>query len=170
MKTKLPEIRSSFLQRHDIGSGDLCIAQGFGVLRYSFDFDVFLPTKRMNLQRSLVWTPNQQQALIESIIVRRSIPPISVIQLTNDVYQVIDGKQRLSTFIEYLKDKFTFCGYYCSELPKEYLGQIKRHYITAYRLCEYDTPISDNDKIEWFKWINFAGTQQDISHMEELLR
>jgi hypothetical protein len=165
---KLPSIRSSFLERQDIGSGDLCLAQGKNVLRKKFDFDVYLPSRKMNLQRPLVWTIDQKQSLIESVLIRRSIPPISVIQTIDDTYQVIDGKQRLSAFIEYVQGGFDFCGYYCDDLPEEYLGQIKRHFVCAYRLCEYETPISDDDKIEWFKWINFAGTPQDVTHINKL--
>ncbi len=167
-KQQLPPLRSSFLERNEIGSGDLCIAQGKDVLQKTWDFDVYLPSKGMNLQRPLVWSLAQKRALIESVLVRRSIPPISVILTWDDIYQVIDGKQRLNAFIEYVQGKFHFCGYYCDDLPREYLGQIKRHHICAYRLCEYDTPISDEDKIEWFRLINFAGTAQDLEHMERL--
>ena len=167
-KQVLPPLRSSFLERNQIGSGDLCIAQGKYVLDKKWDFDVWLPTQGMNLQRPLVWTIEQKRSLIESILIRRSIPSISVIQTLDDTYQVIDGKQRLSAFIEYVQNGFEFCGYYCDELPPNYLGQIKRHWVCAYRLCEYDKPFSDEDKIEWFRWINFAGTPQDIEHMERL--
>jgi hypothetical protein len=170
MKTKqaLPPLRSSFLERQEIGSGDLCIAQGKDVLRKKFDFDVWLPSKKMNLQRPLVWTIEQKRSLIESVLIRRSIPPISVVQTLDDVYQVIDGKQRLSAFIEYVQNGFDFKGYYCDQLPRDYFGQIQRHYICCYRLCEYDTPVTDAEKIEWFQWINFAGTPQDIAHLEKL--
>ena len=168
MKNKLPPLRSSFLERQDIGSGNLCIAQGKNVLLNKWDFDVYLPSKNMNLQRPLVWKLDQKRSLIESVIIRRAIPPISVILTLDDVYQVIDGKQRLNALIEYVRGDFDFCGYYCEDLPKEYLGQIKRHFVMAYRLCERSTPISDDDKIEWFQWINFAGTPQDIEHMKKL--
>jgi hypothetical protein len=165
----LPPLRSSFLERQDIGSGDLCITQGKYVLDRKFDFDVYLPTRGMNLQRPLVWTIAQKRALIESVIIRRSIPPISVVYTLDDIYQVIDGKQRLSAFIEYVQDGFDFCGYHFSELPPDYKGQINRHFICAYQLCEYhEEPISDDDKIEWFNWINFAGTPQDEKHMQRL--
>jgi len=169
-KQQLPPLqRSSFLDRNAIGSGQMYVAQGKEVLNKRFDFDVYLPSKKMNLQRPLVWTLEQKRSLIESVIIRRAIPPISVVQLVDNTYQVIDGKQRLSAFIEYVRGDFDFCGYYCDELPKEYFGQIQRHVIFAYRLCEYpDEPISDDDKIEWFRWINFAGTPQDVEHMEKL--
>ena len=35
--------------------------------RYKVDFDVFLPTKNVNLQRGLVWNDLQKQELITSI-------------------------------------------------------------------------------------------------------
>ena len=168
IKQSLPPLRSSFLERQEIGNGDLCIAQGLGVLRKKFDFNVYLPSKKMNLQRPLVWTLEQKRSLIESVIIRRSIPPISVVQLLDDTYQVIDGKQRLSAFIEYVQGNFSFCGFYCNDLPLEYLGQIKRHYISCYRLCEYDKAVTDDEKVEWFQWINFAGTPQDAQHLENL--
>ena len=167
-KHQLPPLRSSFLERAELGNGNLCIAQGKDVLRKKWDFDVYLPSKKMNLQRPLVWTLDQKRSLIESVLIRRSIPPISVVQTLDDTYQVIDGKQRLSAFIEYVQGGFDFCGYHCDDLPKDYLGQIKRHFVCAYRLCEYDTPITDAEKVEWFNWINFAGTPQDVEHMERL--
>jgi len=145
------------------------VAQGKEVLTKKFDFDVYLPSKKMNLQRPLVWTLDQKRSLIESVLIRRSIPPISLIQLVDDTYQVIDGKQRLNAFIEYCRGDFDFCGYYCDDLPRDYLGQIKRFIPFAYVLFEYPGRlITDDEKIEWFNWINFAGTPQDIAHMENL--
>jgi Protein of unknown function DUF262 len=165
---KLPSLNLPSLYRNQIGSGDLCIAQGKRILDLKFDFDVFLPSLGVNLQRPLVWTIEQKRSLIESVLIRRLVPPVSVILTNDDVLEVIDGKQRLTALIEYIRGDFDFCGYYCDELPIDYLGQIKRHHVTAYWLCEYDGPISDEDKIEWFRWINFAGTPQDVAHMKRL--
>jgi hypothetical protein len=169
IKEKLPPLNNSFLSRRDIGSGNLCIAEGRSVLSKTWDFDVYLPSKGMNLQRPLVWTIDQKRSLIESVLVHRSIPPISVIHADDDVYQVIDGKQRLNAFIEYMQGKFNFCGYYYEDLPKDYYMRIKTHCICAYRLIEYsDAIVTDDEKIEWFRLINFAGTPQDLEHMERL--
>ena len=165
---QLPSLDRSFLSRQDISSGEFYIAKGKEILAKTFDFDVYLPSKKMNLQRPLVWTIEQKRSLIESVVVRRHIPPLSVIQLRDGTYQVIDGKQRLSAFIEYVQGGFDFCGHCCDDLPKDYLGRINRHTICAYRLCEFDEPVSDDDKIEWFQWINFAGTPQDSQHMKNL--
>jgi hypothetical protein len=165
---KLPTLSNTFLDRYNITSGNYSICEGKSVLRKKFDFDVYLPSKKMNLQRRFCWNLQQKQALIESVLIRRVIPPISVIELPDDSFQVIDGKQRLSAFIEYVQGGFDFCGHKYSDLPDEYLSRIRNHTIYAYRLAEYDTPITDEEKIKWFQWINFAGTPQDIEHMERL--
>ena len=167
-KQVLPPLRSSFLERYDITIGNYSICEGRSILRKKFDFDVYLPSKKINLQRPLVWMLDQKRSLIESVLFRRTIPPVSVIELPDDSFQVIDGKQRLNAFIEYIQGGFDFCGYYYADLPDDYSSRIRNHTIYAYRLAEYDKPFSDEDKIEWFRWINFAGTPQDIAHMERL--
>ena len=170
---KLPVLGKGFLHRYNVDC--LCIAQGIkGILRLKpkLDFDVFLPSKGMNLQRDLVWSQEQKEAFIESIIVRRNIPPISVILDNNEIYQVIDGKQRLTTLLAYLEGKFSLCGYTINTLPKKYYDQIDRFFLEANRICEpWDgkTTISDDEKIEWFCYINFAGVPQEIEHKNKLL-
>ena len=73
------------------------------------DMDVYLPSKDMNLQRDFVWDIHQKQQLIMSVFLERYIPYICVASLIdgdNDKLQIIDGKQRLSTFISFLNDEF----------------------------------------------------------------
>ena len=48
----------------------------------TIDWDVYLPTKQMNLQRPLVWTLEQKQELIYSIFKGIQLPPISLIQIS----------------------------------------------------------------------------------------
>ena len=133
------------------------------------DFDVYLPTKSMNLQRPFVWDINQKRELINSILIGRHIPHCAIILNNDESWQVIDGKQRLSTMIEFVNDNFTLLidnvKYFYSELPIDYQRQIICHPIRYYRVCEMDSPITDEDKINWFKFINFAGTIQDKEHL-----
>jgi hypothetical protein len=38
------------------------------------------------------------------------------------------------------------------------------------RLIEpFNQPLTDDEKIEWFYWLNFAGTEQDLAHREKLM-
>jgi len=147
---------------------------------YSIDFDVFLPSKNMNLQRGFVWTLLQKQELIISILKGVKIPPLSVIQYKENgsitkesvILKIIDGKQRLSTLISYYKNEFSieFEGkeYYFNDLTKQCQREID-DCLTVNVGYEYkDTPIPDEQKILWFEMINFAGTPQDKEHLENL--
>lgn len=175
-QSTLPSLTSEFFSRNNI-QAKMAIAKGLAIRNLKVDLEVYLPTRGCNLQRDLCWTPAQNQALIESVIVRRPIPPISVIYTHSDVYEVIDGKQRLNALLSYLFDEFEFCGYKCSELPDEYLGQIKCFHLEANRLlpkisfegeASTSESISDDAKVEWFRFLNFTGTPQDERHLARL--
>jgi hypothetical protein len=145
----------------------------------NIDFDVFLPTKGMNLQRDFVWNIFQKRELIWSILIRRQIPRMAMINIitkesgTDGIYQVIDGKQRLSTMIDFYNNKFQLEIdnelYYFKDLPTEYQNAISSYAIPYLIVNEdYGKKISDEEKINWFRYINFAGTQQDIEHIKRL--
>jgi uncharacterized protein with ParB-like and HNH nuclease domain len=143
------------------------------------DFDVFLPSKGFNLQRDLVWTIEQKRELIWSVLMNRNIPRMAMINVVSDTkdekgkYQVIDGKQRLSSMIDFYNGKFDLIidgkSYYFKELPEDYQRVIGGYMFPYYIVNEdYANTISDEDKIKWFCYINFAGTQQDSEHFEKL--
>lgn len=143
-----------------------------------FDFDVYLPTKGMNLQRPLVWTGLQREQLILSVFKGIRIPEVSVLKHFTDyedkkyVYQVIDGKQRLSTLLSYINNEF-YVGWGLNEYKfkdlHEYLQISIYNCISANIGFDYpDKRVSDDDKIKWFELINFAGTPQDLQHLNAL--
>jgi hypothetical protein len=144
--------------------------------KQKFDFDVYLPSIGQNLQRPLVWTLEQKRELINSIILNKHIPHLSIIHRTDDIMEVIDGKQRLSSIFEFLDGGFSVCideiMYTFQELPEDYQRFITRGKAIRYYLvneCDEDS-ITDQDKIQWFAFINFAGTPQDKEHMKNLLK
>jgi len=143
------------------------------------DFDVYLPTKQMNLQRDFVWNIEQKRELIWSILMNRNIPRMAMMNVLpnkcdiDGVYQVIDGKQRLSAMIDFYRNKYTLIvankEYLFNELPIDYQNVIKGYHFAYYIAHEpYGKPFSDQDKIDWFIYINFAGTPQDKAHFEAL--
>lgn len=146
-------------------------------LRYirtdGIDYDVYLPTLGINLQRELCWTLQQKQELIMSVLIGRKIPRFSLIIKQDNSYQVIDGKQRLNTLYDFIDNKFTITLedeiYFYSQLPQDYRVQFDRLQIEYDRMIEYDyAPITDETKIDWFYFINFAGTPQDLEHLKKL--
>jgi len=147
---------------------------------YTLDFDVFLQSKGMNLQRPLVWTLDQKQELIYSILKGIYIPPITAVQHTDDravkdsprILRIIDGKQRLTTVIAFFKEEFAITFERRAYTFNDLSNQAKRTIEDCFRFdvgySYFDKPITDDQMIAWFKMINFAGTPQDKEHMAKL--
>lgn len=168
MKT-IKELRTTLKFKPELVNGEL----SYYTNNVKLDFDVFLPSKSINLQRGFCWSLLQKQQLIWSILMKRMIPPLAILRTTDDVYQVIDGKQRLSAMIDFYQNEFSLeidgKNYFFEELPYEYQLSIAGYFFTVYLVAEdYDIVFTDQDKIDWFKFINFAGTPQDVQHFERL--
>jgi len=59
-------------------------------------------------QRLFRWSEDQQSRFIESLILELPIPPIFVIETEQNIYELIDGLQRISTYLHFrgsLKDE-----------------------------------------------------------------
>lgn len=148
--------------------------------RYTFDFDVYLPSKDKNLQRPLIWTRPQKQEFILSILKGITIPPLSIIQYrskpgtSNSVtLKFIDGKQRFTTATAFYKNEFPIIVngicFWFKDLDTECKNLIAFFGFTFNVAYEYDYDmISDEDKIAWFEQINFFGTPQDKTHLKDL--
>lgn len=145
-----------------------------------FDFDIFLPSYQRNLQRELVWSLEQKQEFIISCIKWLYIPPYSFIVVTsrdenwrNDIYEVIDWKQRLTTIISYYNNEFPIIieweEFYYKDLDDKwryYLGwgsSIKWNLVHHYWEWKYN--ISDEQKLNWFKMLNYSWTPLDKEHI-----
>lgn len=144
------------------------------------DFDVYLPSRGKNLQRDYVWTIEQKRELIWSVLMNRHIPRMAMLHISSETedlkgkFQVIDGKQRLSAMIDFYKGKFGLIidnlNYFYKDLPEDYQRVIAGYMIPYYIVNEdYANKFTDEDKINWFRYINFAGTPQDAHHLKSLL-
>lgn len=145
----------------------------------NIDFDVYLPTKDKNLQRDFVWTIEQKRELIWSVLMNRHIPRMAMLNVVaekEDIkgkYQVIDGKQRLSAMIDFYRGKFDLIidgkSYLFNDLPEDYQRVISGFMFPYYIVNEdFGNTFTDEDKISWFCYINFAGTPQDAKHIQRL--
>lgn len=145
----------------------------------NIDFDVYLPTKGRNLQRDYVWIIEQKRELIWSVLMNRHIPRMAILNVVagkedlKGTYQIIDGKQRLSAMIDFYMGKFDLViddkNYYFKELPEDYQRVISGYMFPYYIVNEdFGNTFTDEDKINWFRYINFAGTPQDAEHLHGL--
>lgn len=140
--------------------------------KMNIDFDVKLNTG-VNLQRGNVWKLHQKQEIIWSMLMKRNIPRMAFVFLWDDTMQIIDGKQRLTAMFDFLDNKFPIIWngkeYFFNGLPNEHQREISKYPIAAYIVNEYKpNEISDYQKVQWFKFINFAGTPQDAEHLIKL--
>jgi hypothetical protein len=88
-------------------------------------------------QRRSVWNDDYKQYFIDSIFKNFPSPAIfldfEVSSAGRSVYHVVDGKQRLTAIIEYVKDKFSSSEPYSGpELGGKYYSQLPEHAKTSF--------------------------------------
>jgi len=152
-----------------------------GAYNTTVDFDVYLPSIGKNLQRDFVWTKEQKSELIISVLKGITLNSLAIIldkgprMDSPTVMRIIDGKQRLSTMLDFYKGLFSISvkgnEYFYEDLEEDAQRLIKYYSFrarTAYEYTQENEPIADEEKIAWFEMINFAGTPQDAQHLENL--
>ena len=144
----------------------------------TLDFNIWLESKQMNLQREWIWSDDQKEEFIRSIIIGRHIPPVVVFINTKcpkwgSTILVMDGKHRLTTFMDFLDNKFplTINGveYFYDDLHESIKFPIRNWNIHSivYYMRNHRT-VSDDTLIDLYDMINFTGTPQDIEHLNRL--
>lgn len=99
----------------------------------------FFERKKLNFdldcQRGYVWTEIQEQEMIDTLVCGERIPEVHCIVEQDGCYNIVDGKQRLTTILRFINNKTVWkrskadvaflsyfgnkTGLYFSELPKE---------------------------------------------------
>lgn len=147
-----------------------------------YDFDVYLPTYGINLQRPYVWELVQQREFIMSILLEKPIESLVVVQEIKDytnrddqVNLIIDGKQRLMTIQKFVHNEFSIVingrEVYWKDFDKESRMYFKSR---ANSLCANvyysypDCKVTDEMLIILFNYYNFAGTPQTEEHKNNL--
>lgn len=119
-----------------------------------------------------------EEAFYSLLIERISyIPPLSVnVKCDEDLYEIIDGKQRLNALMSFCKNEYSIIidgeEYYIDDFEL-YLGLSLRLYnFNAYQHMEHkrdkSTILSDNDKIRWFLMVNNTGVRQQDDYLQSL--
>ena len=115
-------------------------------------------------QRKYVYDDKRASCLIESILIGIPIPVIYLAEEDEGIYSVIDGQQRITSFVRYLKNDFPLSGLkklhnlnglYFKELDKAL--QRRLNYQTLSTVCiEKD---SENLKYEIFSRLNLGAVK-----------
>ena len=140
------------------------------VYRYWIDKEIDL---NPFYQRDLVWTKKQKLAYIMAIFEKGiETKPTFIVNVVKDPrLEVLDGKQRLSTLLDFVEDKIKLeNGKVFSELNEEDKKTILFHQIRYTRIIKqgYNNDLTDKEKIELFLEINELGTKMSDKHIENI--
>lgn len=133
-------------------------------------------------QRKLVWSVEEKQGLIDSILKGYPIPLILLAEVTdsdgNRLYEIIDGIQRFNAVFTFIENAFDYNskyfdvnefararqladeGIFSPIIDKELLSPLECANILDYQLAITVYPVNDEDKItDVFARINSGGRQ-----------
>jgi len=120
-------------------------------------------------QRDLVWSLTDEQKLIESIFNRVDIGKFVFIHIgygSELMYEILDGKQRLTALYRFFTDQFTYEGYYYSELP-----WILKHVFEDTSIAVAVTRkenLAEKDILNYFLKLNTSGKPVAKEHLDKI--
>lgn len=126
-------------------------------------------------QRGKVWNTEQKRELIESLLIGIPIPVIYVFEDEQGIKQMVDGRQRISTIIDFMNGKFAldklgllpeFNGARYSDLPPLYRSKLERYQLLVYVI---EPPTPERVKYDIFDRVNRGGTQLNNQEMRNAL-
>lgn len=133
------------------------------------DFDV-------DYQRDYVWTLEDKVALIDSIMENADIGKFAFIRRdyarekrpNGKLYEILDGKQRLSTLVEFFEDRFEYKGLKFSQMSQ----QDKWHFESySVNYADIDgTTYTRKQILELFYRLNKHGKIMEQKHLERVKR
>lgn len=124
-------------------------------------------------QRRGRWSVTRQSRLIESFIMNVPIPPVFLYEADYASYEIMDGKQRISTIRDFYEDKFALenleywselNGLKYSQLPGVIKRAIDRRYISSIILLNESS--DSNEKAELMKMMVFDRINSGGVRME----
>lgn len=136
-------------------------------------------TKELQLdpefQRNNVWENSQKHELIESLLMGIPIPVIYVFENEHGIKQMVDGRQRITTIIEFMNNRFALKNLtLLSELNDKKFADLEplhRSKLERYQLFVYviEPPTPERVKYDIFDRVNRGGTQLNHQEMRNAL-
>lgn len=150
--------------------------KGFQIKVTNFNPFVEISGEKKYYQRPFVWTLEEMQSLVHSIYNRIECGKIVIRErgwnwlhsreLEEDCYwyDVVDGKQRISTLQKFLNNEFPDkFGNYFEDLSDQAQRKFTDHQLFSYN--EMSESVTDEDVLKQFLSINFSGIPQSAEHI-----
>lgn len=122
-------------------------------------------------QRGYVWELEDKQLLIDSIFNNIDIGKFAFIHLndkkwaeTGNGYEILDGKQRLSTIIDFYENRFPYNGVYYNDLSAKDKNVFLNHHIVQGEVREADRKAV----LKYFLMLNRTGKSMDQSQLDKV--
>lgn len=127
-------------------------------------------------QRELVWTTEQKQAFIKALMIGKAeIQPIFIYNPTKRKarMEILDGKQRLTAILEYVRGNFEVEGLYYKDLNSSDISIFNYVPMVYKEIKYYDhkvglTNMPMQQKIELFLQVNGYGQHVSDEHLEKI--
>lgn len=142
--------------------------EGLLLKQYGFGID-FDP----DYQRGYVWDETDKELLLDSIFKNIDIGKFVLIHLSDGdwlergfSYEILDGKQRLSTLIEFYENKLAYKGKYYNDLSRMDKRAFNEHQVAVAEVRETDK----KTVLKYFLMLNRTGKSMDESHLTKVER
>lgn len=138
-----------------------------GLLNYYYHFGIDMNPE---YQRNYVWNGKDKEYLLESIFENIDIGKFVLIDLDDEYwtrgysYEILDGKQRLNTIIEFYENRFPYKGKYYNDLSNKDKQKIKSHNISLAKMEHMDK----NTIMKYFVSLNKKGRVMDMEHIKKI--
>lgn len=122
-------------------------------------------------QRGYVWEQKDKEMLLGSIFKNIDIGKFVLIHLSDKEwherglgYEILDGKQRLSTLIEFYENKLSYKGKYFNDLSETDKRAFTRHQVAIAEVRETDK----KTVLKYFLMLNRTGKSMDKAHLDKV--
>lgn len=133
---------------------------------YSFGIDM-----NPDYQRGYVWGQEDKELIIDSIFNNIDIGKFVLIHLSNDEwsergysYEILDGKQRLNTIVEFYENRLQYNGKYFNELSRKDQRLFTNHTVAVANVDECDKKTI----LKYFLMLNRTGKSMSNEHLEKI--
>lgn len=117
----------------------------------------------VDYQREYVWGDEDKVDLIHSIFNHIEIGKFVFIE-TLEEYEILDGKQRLTTLLEFHQDKFKYRGKYFSELSVR-----DKNYFLGFNVSVGEVSnLTRLQKLNYFRKLNSKGIVMSKEHLNKI--